>query len=125
MLVVYKKTDVMKRMEADVYLDGRKVKVDLSRMDYFSIYKLSMKLRYLLGEGDFVLSSIMDTELLILEDELPRKTVNILLRNGIITVADLLATSDSEIASMDGLGNKSLSEIREFIRKMGNVGVLG
>lgn len=125
MLVVYKKTDVMKRMEADVYLDGRKVRVDLSRMDYFSIYKLSMKLRYLLGEGDFVLSSIMDTELLILEDELPRKTVNILLRNGIITVADLLATSDSEIASMDGLGNKSLSEIREFIRKMGNVGVLG
>ena len=124
-MVVYKKTDVMKRMEADVYLDGRKVRVDLSRMDYFSIYKLSMKLRYLLGEGDFVLSSIMDTELLILEDELPRKTVNILLRNGIITVADLLATSDSEIASMDGLGNKSLSEIREFIRKMGNVGVLG
>ncbi|MGJ1417605.1 DNA-directed RNA polymerase subunit alpha C-terminal domain-containing protein [Sphingobacterium multivorum] len=36
-------------------------------------------------------------------------------------MADLLAASDSELAAMDGLGRKSLSEIREFIRKMGNI----
>jgi len=113
--------DVMMRMEVEIFVEGRKVKVDLSRLDYASLYKLSEKLRHLLGDGDFVLSSIMGTELTYLEEELPRKPVNILRRNGIATVADLLATSECELAAMEGMGNKSLSEVREFIRKIGNV----
>lgn len=115
------KKDAMKRMEVEIYVEGQKARIDLARLDYASLYKLFRKLRYLLGEGDFVLSAILDEELIYLEDELPRKPINILLRNGISTVADLLAASDSELAAMDGLGRKSLSEIREFIRKMGNI----
>lgn len=115
------KKDAMKRMEVEIYVEGQKARIDLARLDYASLNKLFRKLRYLLGEGDFVVSAILDEELIYLEDELPRKPVNILLRNGISTVADLLAASDSELAAMDGLGNKSLSEIREFIRKMGNM----
>lgn len=108
-------------MEVEIYVHGRKVRVDLSRLDYFSLNILSRKLRYLLGQGDFLLACIMDTDLLFLEGELPRKPINILRRNGIHTVAQLLASSGSEIAAMDGVGKKTISEIRQFIREMGNI----
>lgn len=113
----------MKEMEVEIYVEGKKVRVNLSRLDYYSLNILSRKLRYLLGEGDFVLWSIMDADLLFLEDALPRKPINILRRNGIRTVSELLACSDIEIASMEGVGKKTISEIREFIRKMGNMAI--
>lgn len=108
----------MKELEIDVILDGRKVRLDLGAMDYDSLYRLSMKLRSLLDDEEFVLSSIMDADLKYVDEELGKRVINILYRNGITTVASLLARSHKDLASIEGLGRKGLSDIGNFIRNV-------
>lgn len=108
----------MKELEIDVILDGRKMKLDLGAMDYASLFRLSMKLRSLLEDDEFVLSTIMDADLRSLDEELGKRVINILYRNRITTVASLLARSHKDLASIEGLGRKGLSDIGNFIRNV-------
>lgn len=108
----------MKELEIDIILDGRKLRMDLGAMDYTSLYRLSMKLRCLMGDDEFVLSSIMDTDLRYLEEDLGKRVINTLYKNGVTTVADLLASSHKDLASMEGLGPKGLSGIGNFIKNV-------
>ncbi len=108
----------MKELEIDIILGGRKLRLDLGAMDYTSLYSLSMKLRGLLDDDESVLSSIMDADLRYLEEELGKRVINIVYKNGITTVADLLASSHKDLASMEGLGPKKLSDIGNFIRNV-------
>lgn len=108
----------MKELEIDVILDGRKMRLDLGTMDYASLYRLSMKIRSLLDDDEFVPSSIMDADLRYLDEELGKRVINILYKKGITTVADLLTSSHKDLSSMEGLGPKGLSDIGNFIRNV-------
>lgn len=108
----------MKELEIDLILDGRKLRLDLGAMDYASLYRLSTKLRSLLDDDEFVLSSIMDADLRYLDEELGKRVINILYKNRVTTVASLLARSHKDLASIEGLGRKGLSDIRNFIRNV-------
>lgn len=109
----------MKEHEIDIYLDGVKTRVDLRKMDYTSLRNLSLKLQRILGDNQFIHDMILESDLYHFRHELSGKTVSALHRYGIITVAQLMACSYDQLAIMDGLGHKSLSEIVCFIKEVG------
>ncbi len=109
----------MKEHEIDIYLDGVKSGVDLRKMDYTSLRNLSVKLQRILGDNEYIHEMILESDLYYFRHELSGKTVNVLHKQGITTVADLMACSYEHLAAMDGLGNKSLSEIVGFIKELG------
>ncbi|HBI87244.1 DNA-directed RNA polymerase subunit alpha C-terminal domain-containing protein [Sphingobacterium sp. UBA7038] len=109
----------MKEHEIDIYLDGVKTRVDLRRMDYTSLRNLSMKLQRILGDNSFIHEMILESDLYYFRQEISAKTVGVLQKHGIMTVAELTACSYEKLAEMDGLGSKSLSEIVGFIKELG------
>ncbi|WP_313419905.1 DNA-directed RNA polymerase subunit alpha C-terminal domain-containing protein [Sphingobacterium multivorum] len=111
----------MKELEIDVFISGKKTRFDLGTMDIDSLYRLSMKLRQLLRDNEFILSHIRDADLWELKGELGSRTINILYKNGISTVAGLLATSYNDIEMMEGMGRKSLGEIRILLTEIGKM----
>lgn len=109
----------MKEHEIDIYLDGVKTRLDLRKMDYASLRTLSQKLQRILGDNEHIHEMILESDLYYFRRELSGKTISTLHKYGIITVADLMASSYVDLAAMDGLGNKSLSEIVGFIKELG------
>ncbi|MDQ1148284.1 helix-hairpin-helix domain-containing protein [Sphingobacterium zeae] len=109
----------MKEHEIDIYLDGVKTRLDLRKMDYISLRNLSMKLRRILGDNEYIHEVILESDLYYFRQEISAKTVGALQKHGIMTVAELMACSYEKLAAIDGLGNKSLSEIVYFIKQLG------
>ncbi len=109
----------MKEHEIDIYLDGVKTRLDLRKMDYNSLRNLSMKLRRILGDNGYIHEMILESDLYYFRQEISAKTVGALQKQGIMTVAELMACSYEKLAEIDGLGNKSLSEIVYFIKQLG------
>ena len=109
----------MKEHEIDIYLDGVKTRLDLRKMDYNSLRNLSMKLRRILGDNAYIHEMILESDLYYFRQEISAKTVGALQKQGIMTVAELMACSYEKLAEIDGLGNKSLSEIVYFIKQLG------
>ncbi|WP_104384662.1 helix-hairpin-helix domain-containing protein [Sphingobacterium sp. HMA12] len=109
----------MNEHEIDIYLDGVKARIDLRKMDYTSLRNLFMKLQRILGDNEYIHETILESDLFYFRQELSGKTVSAHHKQGIITVADLMNCSYEHLAAMDGLGNKSLSEIVSFIKDLG------
>ncbi len=109
----------MKEHEIDIYLDGVKTRIDLRKMDYTSLRNLSLKLQRILGDKGYIHEMILESDLYYFRQELSGKTVSTLHKHGIITVSQLMACSYEQLAVMDGLGNKSLSEITGFVKELG------
>ncbi len=111
----------MKELEIDIFICGKKTRFDLGAMDIDSLYRLSMKLRQLLRDNEFILCHIRDADLWELKAELGSRTINILYKNGISTVARLLATSYNDLEKMEGMGRKSLGEIKILLTEIGKM----
>ncbi|MGJ1536296.1 DNA-directed RNA polymerase subunit alpha C-terminal domain-containing protein [Sphingobacterium multivorum] len=109
----------MKEHEIDIYLDGVKTRVDLRKMDYNSLRNLSMKLQRILGDNEYIHEMILESDLYYFRQEISAKAVGALRKHGIITVSELMACSYEQLAEMDALGQKSLSEIVYFIKQLG------
>ncbi|WP_313240257.1 DNA-directed RNA polymerase subunit alpha C-terminal domain-containing protein [Sphingobacterium multivorum] len=109
----------MKEHEIDIYLDGVKTRLDLRKMDYTSLRTLSLKLQRILGDNVYIHDMVLENDLYYFRQELSGKTISTLHKLGIITVADLMACSYGDLAAIEGLENKSLSEIVGFIKELG------
>ncbi len=109
----------MKEFEIDIYLEGVKTRINLRKMDYTSLRNLSLKLQRLLGDNRYIHELVLESDLFYFRQELSGKTVSALHKNGIITVADLMACSYGDLAAIGGLRNKSLSEISGFVKELG------
>ena len=55
----------------------------------------------------------------ILNLDLPPRAENVLLREGIHRITDLTAMTENEIAALDGIGKKSVADIKERLRANG------
>ncbi|MGX9247026.1 DNA-directed RNA polymerase subunit alpha C-terminal domain-containing protein [Sphingobacterium multivorum] len=72
-----------------------------------------------MGDNGYIHDMVLEGDLLHFRKELSEKTLSTLHKHGIITVADLTACSYGGLATMDGLGQKSLSEISCFVNELG------
>ncbi|WP_343319999.1 DNA-directed RNA polymerase subunit alpha C-terminal domain-containing protein [Sphingobacterium multivorum] len=109
----------MKELEIDIFINGKKQRIDLGSMDLDSLTRLSMKLRLLLQDNDFILSHIRGADLWELKGKLGNRTINILYKNGISTVAALSSSSFNELALFQRIGRKALAEIRILVAEIG------
>ncbi|WP_286767490.1 MULTISPECIES: helix-hairpin-helix domain-containing protein [Sphingobacterium] len=109
----------MNEHEIDIYLEDVKTRLDLRKMDYNSLRNLSLKLQRILGDNQFIHELVLESDLFYFRQEISGKTVSALHKHGIITVAQLMDCSYGDLAGMDGLGQKSLSEISGFVKELG------